>query len=438
MQLHIGLDDTDSPEGGCTTYLAATLVERFLELGATFTDYPTLLRLNPNAPWKTRGNASVCIRIEIEPELGGAVKEETLEAVETQGEFECENTNPGVVFHRGDVPRPLEEFSERVVRSIVSLEEAEGLIDEHCSSAVGYKNGRGLIGALAAVGGTLEGDHTYELLAYRTPPYRGRERLVDASSVRRMDEVMKDSTFNNVDPGTGRPLITPHGPDPVLFGVRGETPEAVRRAATMVEVGEPVERWVIFRSNQGTDAHLKGLCKVAEMEPFHPAVVQGRVLSRPETMRGGHVFFRLGDETGETDCAAYEPTGPFRKVVRKLAPGDGLRACGGVRAEERFTLNLEKFEVLSLAPETRLMNPRCPRCGGSTESMGFEKGHRCRKCGFRGPDLGKVELTIARGLEPGLYLPPPRAHRHLTKPLERYGREKEHEPGPLYEPWHWP
>ncbi len=84
------------------------------------------------------------------------------------------------------------------------------------------------------------------------------------------------------------------------------------------------------------------------------------------------------------------------------------------------------------------MNPRCPRCGRGMESMGFEKGHRCRKCGFRGPDLEKVELTIARGLEPGLYLPPPRAHRHLTKPLERYGREKEHEPGPLHEPWHWP
>jgi len=33
MLLHIGIDDTDSPRGGCTTYIAALLVERLLELG---------------------------------------------------------------------------------------------------------------------------------------------------------------------------------------------------------------------------------------------------------------------------------------------------------------------------------------------------------------------------------------------------------------------
>ena len=56
MLLHIGLDDTDSPEGGCTTYIGARLVEELDALGVRFTDYPNLLRLNPNVPWKTRGN----------------------------------------------------------------------------------------------------------------------------------------------------------------------------------------------------------------------------------------------------------------------------------------------------------------------------------------------------------------------------------------------
>ena len=28
-----------------------------------FVDYPLLIRLNPNIPWKTRGNAAVCLRL---------------------------------------------------------------------------------------------------------------------------------------------------------------------------------------------------------------------------------------------------------------------------------------------------------------------------------------------------------------------------------------
>ena len=60
--LHIGFDDTDSPNGGCTTYIAAILVKKFKNLGFYFSDYPNLIRLNPNVPWKTRGNGAICLR----------------------------------------------------------------------------------------------------------------------------------------------------------------------------------------------------------------------------------------------------------------------------------------------------------------------------------------------------------------------------------------
>ena len=63
VTLHIGIDDTDSPRGGCTTYIAALLVEKLSNMGATFIDYPNLIRLNPNVPWKTRGNGALCLRI---------------------------------------------------------------------------------------------------------------------------------------------------------------------------------------------------------------------------------------------------------------------------------------------------------------------------------------------------------------------------------------
>ena len=51
MILHIGVDDTDSPKGGCTTYIAALIIESLSKLNVNFLDYPTLLRLNPNTPW---------------------------------------------------------------------------------------------------------------------------------------------------------------------------------------------------------------------------------------------------------------------------------------------------------------------------------------------------------------------------------------------------
>jgi len=433
------MDDTDSPAGGCTTYIAALLVEKIHSLGGRFVDYPHLLRLNPNVPWKTRGNGAVSLRMEIDPQIEGQLKRAVLDLVESQSDFECENTNPGVVFHAGVVPDPLIGFSDRVVSGVVELEEALRLVDEHGASAVGYKNMRGIIGALAAVGGLQRGDHTFEFLAYRAPENYGRPRSLNAASVRRMDEATGGSTFNNIDPESGRVLIAPHGPDPVFFGVRGETPEAVHGAAMMVEPGEPVERWVVFRSNQGTDAHLQRKVRISDLGPYNPAIAQGEVFESPWTIKGGHVFFSLVDGSGGIDCAAYEPTGGFRDVVRGLTPGDGVRVYGGVRdLGGRRTLNLEKMEVLSLASDVRHVNPSCPSCGGSMESMGREKGFRCRRCGLRDGRLRKLVVEVERQLELGLYVPPQKAQRHLTKPLARYGREKEYIPGELYELWHWP
>ena len=90
MTLHIGIDDTDSPEGGCTTYVAASLAERLLALGARFTDYPTLLRLNPNTPWKTRGNAAICLRLDVPEDLEGEAMKAAIGLVEAHGEFGCD------------------------------------------------------------------------------------------------------------------------------------------------------------------------------------------------------------------------------------------------------------------------------------------------------------------------------------------------------------
>ena len=54
--IYLGIDDTDSKLGMCTTYLAAVLAERLSGFGLA--DYPRLIRLNPNIRYKTRGNAA--------------------------------------------------------------------------------------------------------------------------------------------------------------------------------------------------------------------------------------------------------------------------------------------------------------------------------------------------------------------------------------------
>src|SRR3989442_792705 len=60
MVLWIGVDDTDRLRSMCTTFLATESV-RDLTGGFDLIGYPRLVRLNPNIPWKTRGNGAICL-----------------------------------------------------------------------------------------------------------------------------------------------------------------------------------------------------------------------------------------------------------------------------------------------------------------------------------------------------------------------------------------
>ena len=61
--LHIGIDDTDSPDGMCTTYLACHIIDKLKEVGIEIVGCPRLIRLNPFARFKTRGNGGVAFKI---------------------------------------------------------------------------------------------------------------------------------------------------------------------------------------------------------------------------------------------------------------------------------------------------------------------------------------------------------------------------------------
>jgi tRNA(Ile2)-agmatinylcytidine synthase len=431
LKMHVGFDDTDSRRGGCTTYVAALIIEKLRKLGVYFTDYPSLVRLNPNVPWKTRGNGALCLRILCDDQLCDKVKELAVETVEKESDLSNRGTDPGIVFLEGEVPKEVEDFAERTITGIVTKNEALKLIKKFHAEANGYNEGRGIIGGLAAIGARLRGDHTFECITYRNKENRGTPRRIDESSVIIMNKHLEPSVFNNVDPETGRILITPRGPDPILYGIRGETPEAVNRGHEIVVSYEPVERWVIFKTNQGTDAHLKRVVSIGDVRSYNPVVVQGEVATQPRIIQGGHVIFRIKDNTGSVDCAAYEPTGVLRDVAMKMMRGDLVELYGGIRpksSKNPMTVNIEKLRIIKLASLQVSMNPLCPACGKRMKSMGKGQGFECPKCGFHGPHLEKTFFEIERPIKPCLFISSPRSQRHLTKPFERYGLEKSETP----------
>src|SRR3989304_72841 len=61
MPLYLGVDDTDSLRGMCTTFLATELVRALPKWDLI--GFPRLVRLNPNIPWKTRGNGAIFLRL---------------------------------------------------------------------------------------------------------------------------------------------------------------------------------------------------------------------------------------------------------------------------------------------------------------------------------------------------------------------------------------
>ena len=439
--MHIGLDDTDSTKGGCTTYLAAVLIEKLEKFKVKFTDYPALIRLNPNVPWKTRGNGALCLRFTYEPEFETQIKDTAMELWEEHSAVKEKGTDPGIVFYKNkEIPAELKAFSKKTETTIVTLKEAMALIKKLGAEAAGFNSCRGIIGALAAIGETLEGDYTYELIAYRTPENLGTKRRVDEASIFEMDKLTQPCTFNNVDSEKGRVIITPRGPDPILLGIRGESAEIVKKAYGLVKPLEPVERWVIFRSNQGTDAHLKPVEALSKLEPYSSVIAKGTVSKNPRIIPLRHVIFSIKDDSTEVDCAAYEPTGDLRKIARELVVGDSVEVYGAVHkatASKPLTINLEKINILNLTQNSKSENPLCPNCGKHLKSMGKNQGFRCEKCGSKYGDLKKQESVVPRALKAGLNVTSTRSQRHLTKPLRRYGQEKQGiDEKPMIEGWH--
>jgi tRNA(Ile2)-agmatinylcytidine synthase len=400
----IGVDDTDSPAGMCTTYLGAVLARRLIQNHMQVRE-ARLVRLNPNVTFKTRGNAAVMLDVEGDPERAFTI---ACALVEELADFSCENTNPGVVVTKR---KPDPAFYRKAVLDFCTIEEAAAILDKAGARYHGWKNRRGLIGATAAVASEIS-DRTSEILVYREPARFGTPRSVDRQSLFDAEAATFPHTWDTVDTINDVVVCVPHTPDPVLFGIRGESPKWVMAARQMIDSENPglEQIWV---TNQGTDAHLLA-GTIGELGEGLSYRVSGTVADMPKTGTGGHVSFTIRNSDHTVRCMAYEPTKNFRQIVRQLMPGDELVVAGSYK---KGSINLEKMQVVSLARQISTRPPLCPACNKRMTSDGKGKGYKCKKCDARAekPDIQEISRT----LETGWHEVPPTARRHLAKPLCR-------------------
>ena len=416
--LYVGFDDTDSPKGMCTTFLAYKIVDSLQKQKTEFLDFPRLIRFNPNIPWKTRGNGAVSFKIKTKSP--SKIKNQIKSLVQRYSDTE-NGANPGLVFFESDsIPPEFVKFSKLALWQLINRNSAKIFAKKNNLEVHYQGNGQGLIGAIGAIGYDFD-DHTLELLSYRKRSEFGKERKISAKSVESMQEKTSPNTFNSFDTRKGRVLITPHGPDPVFYGVRGENVDSLIHATKILKTTEKLDGYMIFKSNQGTGDHLKNELTPENMRPYASGKISGTVSDTPKVAKGGHVFFKVLSQNHEFWCAVYKPTG-MTAVASNLLQGDKISAGGGVRkASKNFPriVNLEFIDIISLEKNIVLSNPQCKRCRKKMKSKGVNQGFECIRCGRK--SLKKIPAEISRDIKKQLYLPAVSAHRHLSRPLQRIG-----------------
>ena len=127
--LHVGIDDTDSPKGMCTTFLCYEIVKFLEKQEIQFMDFPYLIRFNPNIPWKTRGNGAV--RLTIRAKDPKKIKNKITQFVANYSDTK-NGANPGLVFFQSkEIPLPFHKFSKLALWKLISRTQAKQFVSEN-------------------------------------------------------------------------------------------------------------------------------------------------------------------------------------------------------------------------------------------------------------------------------------------------------------------
>ncbi len=428
--MFVAVDDTDSMKGNCTTYLATEIIREFSDLDLI--GNPRLVRLNPAVPWKTRGNGALVMRFGKgvgAKRMIGRIGDRDVFCYDRCSSFEPdpvemrERIIPHIQEHHEDdsdpgllisAVKPSQSFYWRGVRTILSRDDVDPEIRRISGTVFTIGCGRGLIGCTCGMAWRPR-DSTFELLSYRPQVRWGTERVFDPLTIRDVEHGYP-TTFNSWEDRMQKVAMVPSTPCPVMYGLRGDVESDLIEASAKIST-EPLERWMVFLTNQGTDDHIIRDAKA--LVPNQSYLLKGKVSSLSRHIPGGHVFFDIETKHGKVECGAYEPSKEFRMSLDWLDVGDDVEVLGELREEPR-TLNIEKLHVVSTVTEwKKISNPVCPQCSRTMGSAGSGAGFRCKKCHTRA-SLPVMERAV-RPMVPGWYEPPTAARRHLSKPLKRMG-----------------
>jgi hypothetical protein len=144
-QVTIGIDDTDSKDGGATFALALALLNYLGRLPGVIPISHHVAMLNPSVFTKTAGNSASFIEVAVEPQQFSGLLEKTVRFVAD----ESLSHEWGVAVRSGlDLPEGLREYGRMARSQVISRTVAEATAERF---GVLLAGGNGVIGALAAV-----------------------------------------------------------------------------------------------------------------------------------------------------------------------------------------------------------------------------------------------------------------------------------------------
>lgn len=393
----LALDDTDGPKGGCTSHAALVVRDALAAAGFASRGPPRLVRLNPNVPHKTRGNAAAVLELEGDAGPAADIAWEIVHGIAQA------TAHPAVVAV--DLPPPASWYWQAVRTRLDSTVARDALAAAGAETRT-LGDGRALSGCLGAL--AWPGPPTsHELTFYREARSWGTRRRIDAGPLRGLDE--KGLTFHTWDPDEDRLCAAPHTPCPVLFGVRGRDPVrlAAEADAIAAAAGERIAMQALWATNQGSGDHVTAIATLRDAPEWSTLRISATVAAPARAGVGGHVRIALRDDAGAPfEAAAFEPTRGLRGIVRSLRPGDELEVVGAWDG----VLKLEKVRIVSA--RRKVANPACA-CGRRMRSRGHGAGFACG-CGARAAPGS--EIWDESGLE-GWHEVPVLARRHLHRPV---------------------
>ncbi len=396
----IGIDDTDYPDGGCTTWHANDLEDLLVSLGAKPIER-RLVRLWPFAVRRTRGNAALALIVDVSDQIKNDCLNELrnwyndlvehIKQVDTN-----QHARPGLIITiDGEMDSNI--YWECVKNEYTDVER----IKNHESVILFLESdlgNDGLIGAAAAISWRPDSSSTFEGIVWRDESNYGTQRMVPNGVFKRL-ESKHPNTFMNRDPSKNRGLISPRTPCPVLFGVRGSNHDDTLDAMTdliSLDWNESIYAYAIHRTNQCSDDHLEG-------------IIEGTVMNPPKINRGGHVTLDILTSTGLVHVVSFKEGGDVNREIGQSIPGDRIHVLGLFSPDG--DLHIERF-MRSYSSPGSLKRPDC-ECGGHLRTMGAKSDLRCKLCRKR-----ITSHWVAKNRSNIDWVEPPASsRRHLSMPI---------------------